>query len=418
MGNGNAAARQIPLHHFNVRQLLEPDACTRCGECLNWCPVYAVDKKEGITPRSKLDTLKRLLKSQHGLFARLAKKQVDASLADEFVKAVYECTVCGQCHYVCPVRIDTPELWEAVREALVAAGYSQPGDQAPYLEKIKQFNNPFLEPAERRRAWADEAAAAGRIKPVKNILEDPAPVLYFVGCTASYDPKVKTVAEYTAAVLQKAGVDFGILGEHENCCRGKLRRMGDPAFAALGKENVDAFNTLGVRTVVTSCAGCYKTLKQDYPKLGRENFEVLHITEYLDRLLDEGRLSFERSLPLTVTYHDPCHLGRHNHIYDAPRRVLQAIPGLTLTEMERIRQNSRCCGGGGGMKLAFHDVQVAVTTARLHEAEETGATDLVTPCPTCALTLLSGTDAAGTSIRVRHELELVYLACGGENPSA
>jgi len=291
------------------------------------------------------------------------------------------------------------------------AGLGPTPDQVKYLEVLKEYDNPFKEPRSSRGNWVAGGLEQGTLlQDVPLITESPQPVLFYLGCTASYNEKINLQAQSVANLMAAAGVKFGILGPQENCCRGKLRRMGDLDFAEKAVENIDLLNSLGINTLVTNCAGCYKTIQQDYPKVKKINFKVFHAIEYADLLIREDKLKLVNPVPLKVTYHDPCHLGRHNKIYDAPRRVLQAIPGIELVEMKRIRQNSRCCGMGGGLKMGFPKIQVQMSAERIKEAELTGATDITTPCPTCFLGLQDGIAEAESTIRVRHLIELVSLS--------
>lgn len=408
---------KLPLGRLSKRQLMELDACTRCGECKNWCPVYAVDKRDELIPRNKISALKSLLKSQNGLRAKLiGKSKFTKEQVDNLINALYECTACGQCHFVCPARIDTPELWESFREVLVEAGLGPTPDQVAYLEILKEYDNPLKEPRENRGSWVARGLSQGTLfQDVPLITESPQPVLFYLGCTASYNEKINLVAQWVANLMTKAGVKYGILGPKENCCRGKLRRMGDLDFEEMATENIDILNSLGIETLVTNCAGCFKTIYQDYAKIKKPSFKIYHAVEYLDMLIKEGRLKPVHPVPLQVTYHDPCHLGRHNQIYDAPRSVLSAIPGIELTEMNRIRQNSRCCGFGGGLKMGFPQIQAKMAAERLKEAETTGATDVTTPCPSCFIGLSEGLTQYEPNIRIRHLMELLNLSVFGKN---
>ena len=379
------------------RQLIELNACTRCAECRAWCPVYAQDAREVITARGKLDSLRRF---------------VDGTLTDakreDFINALYECSACGQCHVVCPVRIKTHELWEQARLSLVNAGIPQPAGQIKELAAIKEFNNPFGKPRSERSRWAQIAWKAGLLKsPVPIWGERPASVIYFPGCMASYEPSLQPIAVQSARLLQEAGVDFAILGEDEPCCMSKLRRMGDPAFPEEARKRADQFTRMGVDTIIVSCAGCYKGLRSDYRRFWPRAQKVVHLSQYLDQLFQENRLPLKWKTPAVVTYHDPCHLGRHNQVYDEPRRVLQSVPGVKLVEMPRHRAFSSCCGMGGGLKAVSPEIQHKMAAARIREAETIGAKAIVTPCQTCYLGLLNGTKEASSSLRVLHLNELL-----------
>ncbi len=379
------------------RQLVELEACVRCGECQVWCPVFAQDGRQCITARGKLAAL---------------RKMIEGSLPEDerrdFLQGLYECSACGQCHVVCPVRIDTPELWEQARQALVQAGFPQPENQIRQLATIKEFNNLYGSPQSDRGRWADLAFEAGfLLNRIPLWKEKRSPVLYFAGCTASFDPETRPVAVQSARLLQEAGVEFSILGNDEPCCVGKLRRMGDADFAPEAKKRIENFSSSGIRTIVVSCAGCFKGLHSDYRDLWPEGYEVLHLTQFLDRLISKGKLKMRYAVATKVTYHDPCHLGRHNQIYDEPRRIIESVPGARLVEMRRHRAFSACCGMGGGLKVAHPEIQHRMSAKRIREAESTGAQAIVTPCQTCYLGLIQGLKETGSAIEIHHLNELL-----------
>ncbi len=337
----------------------------------------------------------------------LLRRMVNGGLSGaehvEFLKGLYECSACGQCHVVCPVRINTPALWEQTRQSLVSAGIPQPEGQIKQLLMIKGSNNSYGKPQQERGLWAKKAWEAGFLKArIPLWREHPASVLYFAGCTASFDPDMQSVAVQSARLLQEAGVDFSILGEEEPCCIGKLRRMGDIDFAPEARKRIDMFEKMGVKDIVVSCAGCFKGLHSDYAYLWPGAKRVLHLTQFLDQLMRDGKLRTERVAPFTVTYHDPCHLGRHNQVYDQPRKILRAIPGLKVVEMPRHGAFSACCGMGGGLKVTNPRLQHKMGGARIREAESTGAQAVVTPCQTCQLGLLNGVEENSSTMKVYH----------------
>jgi len=393
---------EIPLHNLDMKRLIQLDACTKCGECLTWCPVYDQDEKEEIVPRRKVIDFLKIARSQQGLLKRFMEsnkvaapikglfgrifryKEIGRAEIDDFVKNLYECSTCGQCEIVCPAHIDTVNLWEDLRRLIVQAGYGPLEPQKALEKSVKTFDNPWQQPRAGRTKWARRAKKDGLIQELpRDIKKTKGKVLLFFGCTASYDVNVKQVAIHTINILEALGIDYGVLGKDEKCCGSVLLRMGDPEHERLFRENIDQFNSLGIDTLISSCAGCFKTIMQDYPKVGKMNFEVLHTVEYLTRLLKEGRLTFPHPVNRTITYHDPCHLGRAAGSFDAPRVIMDAIPGLKLTEMPRNREYSRCCGAGGGLKAGYPDVQNKMAQRRVREAEETGADELVSCCPFC-----------------------------------
>ena len=326
----------------------------------------------------------------------------------ELLQGLYECSACGQCHVVCPVRINTHELWEQARQSLAGAGIPQPEAQIKQLQTIKVSGNAFGKPQQDRGFWAKKAWETGLLKaPVPLWKDHPSSLLYFAGCTASFDPDMQSVAVQTARLLQEAGVDFSILGDEEPCCIGKLRRMGDLEFGAEARKRIELFEQKGIKNIVVSCAGCFKGLHSDYNAFWPGAQKVVHLTQLLDQLVQEGRLRPKREVPMTVTYHDPCHLGRHNQIYDPPRRILQSIPGLTLTEMPRHRAFSYCCGMGGGLKLVSPSIQHSMAGARIHEAESTGTEAVVTPCQTCYQGLMYGVEETSSAMKIFHLNEML-----------
>ena len=420
------AIRPIPIHKLDMKRLIELDSCTRCGECLTWCPVYDQDSKEKLIPRRKIIDFLRLAKSQNGLIAGIIQsdrvgeslkkiiskisgyKKITQEQLDDFVFSLYECSTCGQCEVVCPAHIDTVGLWEELRRLIVRAGYGPLEPQKALRKSVMTFDNPWQQPRAGRTKWSRRAKKDRLIADEpRQIKKTKGKVLLFFGCTASYDANVKRVAINTINILEALNIDYGVLGKDEKCCGSVLLRMGDPEYKRLFSENIEQFNSLGIDTLISSCSGCFKTIMQDYPKIKKLNFEVLHTVEYLTRLLKSGELKFPHPVNKTVTFHDPCHLGRATGGFDAPRMIMEAIPGLNLVEMSRNREYSRCCGAGGGLKAGFPEIQGRMSQRRIKEAEETGAKDLVSCCPFCYQGLQVGINASGSDIVMRDLSEFI-----------
>jgi Fe-S oxidoreductase len=235
--------------------------------------------------------------------------------------------------------------------------------------------NPFGEERAKRAQWAKGLSV--------KTFEEGMEILFFPGCYLSYDPRLKKVAAATAKILKKAGVDFGILGTEENCCGESIRKTGnEELFKQLAKENIKTFIDRGVKKILVASPHCYHTFKNEYPEFS-VNFEIVHISQYLFELINEGRLQISKEYGKKITYHDPCYLGRHNGIYDEPREVLKKIPGLELIELAESREDSLCCGMGGGRIWAETPKSERFSNLRLEEAIEIGARELVTACPYC-----------------------------------
>ena len=253
------------------------------------------------------------------------------------------------------------------------------------LGTIRGAGNPWKGEREDRSKWAKDLG-------VRTFTSDTE-FLYFPCCTPIYDKRASRIAIATARVLQKAGVDFGILGPEENCCGESVRKVGGEAsFQGLAQTNIEAFKRHGVKKILTSSPHCYDTFKNEYPALGAD-FEVLHITQLLSELLEAGKLIPVRSYAKKATYHDPCYLGRHNKIYDQPRRVLASIPGLEFIELPDSREESLCCGMGGGRVWMETKKEERFSELRIEQALQVGAEVLAISCPYCMLnfddTLLS-----------------------------
>jgi Fe-S oxidoreductase len=267
--------------------------------------------------------------------------------------------------------------------------------------------NPLSEEREKRGDWARGLS----VKPFSEGME----LLYFVGCYYSYDPRLKKVAATTARILQQAGVDFGILGSQESCCGESIRKTGgEEVYKALAKQNIKTFIDRGVKRILVASPHCYHTFKNEYPEF-MVHFEVVHLSQLLLQLFTEGRLKSTHEVRRRVTYHDPCYLGRHNGIYDEPRGLLQQLPGLELTEMPDSRENSLCCGGGGGRIWMDTPKGERFADLRIAQARAVGAEVLVTSCPYCISNFEEsrlGLDDDG-ALQVRDLTELVQETLQG-----
>jgi Fe-S oxidoreductase len=290
---------------------------------------------------------------------------------------IWRCTTCGICPQQCPR--DVKQIESGVSLRRVATEYGVFPTSARPIRGVSASltaeGNPLNEKRDKRADWAKGLA-------VKTFTEEME-VLYFPGCYLCYDPRLKKVAVATANILSKAGIDFGILGTKENCCGESIRKTGDEElFKRLAKENIKAFIDHGVKKILVSSPHCYHTFKNEYPEF-RVNFEVVHISQYLSELIDEGRLELNKEYGAKVTYHDPCYLGRHNGIYEEPREALKKVPGLELNEMPESRVNSLCCGGGGGRIWMETLKGERFSDLRIEQAVGVGAEVLVTSCPYC-----------------------------------
>jgi len=290
---------------------------------------------------------------------------------------IWLCTTCGRCPQQCPRDVKQIESGIALRRIATEYGVF-PATAKPVRGisgSLVGEGNPLNEARKNRANWAEGLS-------VKTFTEGME-ILYFPGCYLCYDPRLKKVARATANILNKAGVDFGILGAKENCCGESIRKTGDEeVFKRLARENIKTFIDNGVKKILVSSPHCYHTFKNEYPEF-RVNFEVVHISQFLYELINEGRLKFSKAYEKKVTYHDPCYLGRHNGIYDEPREVLKKISGLELKEMPDSLEDSLCCGGGGGRIWMETQKGQRFSDLRLEQAIGVGAGVLATSCPYC-----------------------------------
>ncbi len=329
--------------------------CYQCGRCDVVCPWNRVRK----------------------FSMRKIVRQGSFGLTEIEHEDIWMCTTCGTCPSRCPRGVNQIEAGVALRK--IGAEYDvYPGHVGTVRNVIASLTSDGNSIGGERSKRADWA----RDLPVKSFTEGME-VLYFTGCYLSYDPRMRKVAAATAAILSKAGVDFGILGSKESCCGESIRKTGnEDLFKRLAKENIRAFIDAGVKKILVSSPHCYHTFKNEYPEF-MVKFEVVFISQFILQLISEGRLKITGEYAKKVTYHDPCYLGRHNSIYDEPRDVLVKIPGLRLTEMADSRENSLCCGGGGGRIWMETPKEERFSDLRLRQAVNVGAEVLVTSCPYC-----------------------------------
>jgi Fe-S oxidoreductase len=354
------------------------DAVKRCYEC-GIC--------DAVCPWNRVSTFSM----------RKLVREATFGLSEIEREEIWLCTTCGKCPQQCPRDVKQIEDMVSLRRMATEYGLFPPSVRAARAvgASLTSQGNPLGEDRETRGDWAEGL-------PVKAFTEGME-ILYFPGCYLTYDPRLRKVAAATATILNKAGVDFGILGVEENCCGESIRKAGnEEVFKHLARENIKTFVDNGVKKILVSSPHCYHTFKNEYPEF-RVNFEVVHITQYLFQLISEGRLELTKEYGKRVTYHDPCYLGRHNGIFDEPRDVLKSIPGLELGEMSEVREDSLCCGMGGG-RIWFETPQSErFSNLRLEQAIGVEAEELVTSCPYCITQLedsrLSLKDSEAIQIR-------------------
>jgi len=329
--------------------------CYQCGKCDTVCPWNRVRQ----------------------FSMRKIVREASFGLTEIESEDIWRCTTCGRCPQQCPRDVKQIDSGVALRRVATEYGVFPKAVRAirTVSASLSGHGNPLNEERQKRADWTEGLS----VNPFAEEME----ILYFPGCYLSYDPRLKKVARATAHLLNRAGVQFGILGARENCCGECIRKTGDEElFKRLARENIKAFIDNGVKRILVSSPHCYHTFKNEYPEF-MVKFEVVHIAQFLFELIRAGRLPLNQTYAKTVTYHDPCYLGRHNGIYDEPREALKKVPGLKLVEMAECREDSFCCGGGGGRIWMETIKGERFSDLRLEQAMGTGANTLVTACPYC-----------------------------------
>ncbi|MEE9616764.1 MAG: (Fe-S)-binding protein [Anaerolineae bacterium] len=377
-----------------MAEQLELFGCIQCGKCTGGCPVAR----------------KTVLNIRDLIYQMLIEPEMEVNAHQE----LWDCTCCFTCVERCPKDVRPAELIIGLRGQLVESGRI-PETIGTALMGIFRQGNPSGIAREDRAAWVN-GDLTGSPKPVRSAQEG-CEMLYFVGCIPSYDPRVQVVPRALVRAFAAAGLNFGTLGTEESCCGNEVRRLGEVGlFEMLVEENGELLRSVGASRLVTTSPHCFNTFKNEY---GLDGMEVLHYTQLIAELIEQGRLEFGgvgvwgEGVKKTVTYHDPCFLGKQNHIFDEPRAILKAIPGVKLVEMDRSRERSLCCEGGGGrMWVEGTNLEERLAFQRVHEAAETGAEVLAVACPFCLLTLEDAVKVQGLDekLQVMDIMELVDLA--------
>lgn len=374
------------IEQLSWKDLLDLDACTECGRCQDACPAFATNKP--LSPKSLILDMRRHLHAHSPRSTPGGSPSPDdgpllaGGIIDE--ETLWSCTNCRACMEVCPVFIEhVPKIIDMRRYLVMEEGRA-PETMQQAMRSLEANGHPFPGITASRLDWC-------RGLDVKILAEgESAEYLYWVGCATALNARNHNTARAFSEILLAAGVDFAILGNEEHCTGDAARRMGNEyLFQSLAHRVIDLLKSRKVKKIVTACPHCFNTFKNDFPQLGAE-FEVYHHSQFLARLVAEGKWKTPGGLPEAITYHDPCHLGRYNETYDEPRAVIGAVPGADLVEMERHRQTSFCCGAGGGRMWADEPSEQRVSNVRAREALDSGAQTLAVACPFCMAMLDEG----------------------------
>lgn len=403
------------LPDLTWKQSLDLYACTECGRCQAACPAWNTGKP--LSPKLLVMNLRdhlleegpRLLAAQQAGETVEPTPLVPGVLDDE---VIWACTTCGACMQECPVDIEHIDTIVDLRRNLVMAESRFPPEAGALLRNLETANNPWGLPQAGRADWA-----AGRDVRVIGEGERAPEYLYWVGCAGSFDDRAKAVSRAVVEVLQRAGVSFAILGPRELCTGDPARRIGNEyLFQTFAERNVETLREAGVTKVIANCPHCFNTLRNEYPDYGGR-FEVIHHSQLIASLIAEGRLRPGGGVSATIAYHDPCYLGRHNDVYDDPRRALEAVPGVRTVEMPRHAQRGLCCGAGGARMWMEERIGKRINQERMDEAASTGADTVGVACPYCLIMLDDGARARGDATRVLDVAQVVADSLGTRDPS-
>ncbi|MCB0076845.1 MAG: 4Fe-4S dicluster domain-containing protein [Anaerolineales bacterium] len=407
------------LSHFSWAQLLQFDACTECGRCQVACPAWnagtALNPKhlildlrnemlrQGNVPHSQLDALNGHAPAAGGAL-------VGEVIRDE---TLWACTTCRACVYECPVLIDHVTPIVDMRRFLTMTEGRMPDSVSGTMRNLERAGNPWGYRQDERDAWTQKLD----FEVPRLSEEEEVEYLYFVGCLSSFDDRNQRIARAVVTLLEQAGVNYAILGKEETCTGDPARRLGNEyLYQIMAERTIETLNNHSFKTVITSCPHCFNALGNEYEQFGG-GYQTIHHSELLADLVKRRRLQPRTRLDETVTYHDPCYLGRYNDVFDAPRELLAAIPGVEIVEMGRSREQALCCGGGGGGVFMEVHGERRINDIRLQEAAATGAGKLAAGCPFCVVMFDSAgavSDDGGGNVLIPEDVAELLLRSVGE----
>lgn len=395
------------IDNFTQKELLDTYACVSCGYCQDACPAVATGKT--LNPRLVIRDIKtnlltngpQLLKMNEPILPLIGGER-EGSISEE---TIWECTTCGACMEVCPVYIEHVREVIDMRRYLVLERASLPERVEKALRSIEDIGHPWRGTQLSREDWAKGFDIC-----VLNdgIAEEGVEYLFWIGCTMALQERSIKITQAVANLLKESEVKFGILGFEESCCGEPARRFGNEyLFQIQARKNIELINRYGIKKIITACPHCYHVLKNEYPELGG-NYEVLHHSEFIMNLIEEGKIKINNQSRCTITYQDSCYLGRYNNIYQPPRKILGVMPGLNMVEMEKAKEQSFCCGGGGGHMWMERGGGEKINEVRFQQAIDTGASAIATACPWCLEMLEDAATMHGEGIKVLDVAEIIH----------
>jgi len=396
------------LEHLTWKQGLDLLSCTECGRCHDVCPTFVTNKP--LTLKRFNQSLVHHLRNEEKTLFQTGATADDKTLIGEIIRpeTLWACTTCRACEEVCPVSIEHVPRILGLRQNQTMMEEAYPPEMANTFKGLERNFNPWGIGFDQRADWADGL----NVTMMSDTKAEDIDVLMWVGCAGSFDSRNQKIARATATLYQKAGVKFAILGSEEKCTGDLARRSGNEMlFQMLAGENVETLNNYKIKKIVTACPHCLNSIKNEYPQLGGD-YEVFHHSQFIAKLVDEGRLPIGSNLKDTITYHDPCYLGRYNKEYDAPRKLLNSAAETPMREMPRHGTESFCCGAGGARMWMEETIGSRINETRTEEAIQTGASTVATSCPFCMTMMSDGIAAKGKtdSMQAKDIAEIVLEA--------
>lgn len=390
--------RVSAIDRLTWKQLLDGYACTECGRCQMSCPAYLSGKP--LNPKYViLDTKEYLLKHTSALLRKEASGHEDFAGDVISEEVIWDCTMCSACEQECPVTNEQMHLIVDLRRHLVEQGRVS-SSVAKALESMRSLGNPWEQPQSLRLDWAEGRGV--------NLIEEQGEVevLYWIGCTSAYDPRAQDISQAMLSLLGKANINYAILGAEERCCGDPARRMGEEGlFQKIACSNIEVLKKYHFKRLMTHCPHCFNTFRNEYPQFGGQ-FEVVHHSQFLLELIRAGRIKLPEEQELSLTFHDPCYLGRYNGVYDSPRQVLQAIPKVRMAEMKLNKAKAMCCGAGGGQMWIQAEKGRRIESMRFEQAQELNVQAVATACPYCTIML----DEAGKTKEAIGKIKVMDIA--------
>ena len=366
---------------YSKKQLIEIGACTNCQFCAQVCPTVSASLDGNLSAVFRIDSIKKIVRSRNLLFRKLFRtKELSEDQWKHFSDTVFKCTLCGHCQEVCPVGIHLKDLWVSARQDMVHSKF-HPEKLKMIRDHLEEDRNVFGEDKEERAEWVEDL----RHPPQDLYIRDQAEVVYFTGCVSAYFPVAQKIPMALAEIMDIGQIEFTLLGEEEWCCGFPLLGAGmKDKVQAYIEHNLEAVRRKKAKSVVFSCPSCYQMWREYYPP----DIEIFHVTQFLKKLTEANRLPF-KTLSWTVTYHDPCDLGRAARIFSEPREIIRSIPGIKLVELAHNKESCRCCGGGGNLEMIDAQLAAEIARQKIDEVIDTGAQAVITSCQQCVRTMLT-----------------------------